>query len=1312
MPRPAIWGLAHSLKRNEIFVNKYQLAFVLLLIASLLNSQTQVDVRTQTKNVDFSGASSTIPAKSGTSLPATCKVGELFFETSNSPGQNLFTCAPVNTWTLVSGTGTTSTTGAVLSGTTGQFGLYLSNGTTIGGHTLTASDIPALSYQAPLAFTGSGAKTASSTGTTAANDCAKWDANGNVIDAGAPCGSGSGAGISAPSSTVIGAVPQYGNTTGTSLSSGLGLVTTVGTPGSDSNLATEKSIRTALSAATSTFGGLTGGTNTTANMVVGSGGALSATGTGTIAATSAPASGVTGLAASATTDTTNASNITSGTLGAARMPNPSATTLGGVQSAAAVAHQFVSGISTSGVPTQAQPAAADINGLAPSATTDTTNASNISSGTLAAARLPIVPVANGGTGTATPSLVAGGNVTVTGTWPNQTIAATGGSSGSGTTFSVTQSSNHVAAGDSITYGVGATQNSSGYAYLLAKDENAVITNRGVAGQLACDLADTQSVKSDLSTLERSPIYTMMIGTNDAQTKGVGAYEAVYQNCHKAALAWLAVPSVNKVAAGACTQTGTWASDSRYALPGATSTTNASTLSCTIPTSGGPLYAWYQEADSNGGTFTYAVDGGATTSVTTATTPAIATQNGGTRGVGLIRITGLTAGSHTILFTVTSATNASNSVGITAIGTLGASTYGGPKVFSAGVTRQQGDANSAATAQYNTDAQSDVTTLAGDGLAITFVPVRNYLCTAVVSAVCYNKAGIADMSDIYHPNQTGHSDVKEAFETTEQFTLPTLPQQLTTYGNSSTDAASLGAELTSAGNATSTGWTGSYDSYTNGSSNASPLSFAIGAVTTNYYQTTVTISGLSAGTLTVTIGGAAVGTYSSNGTYTTWAQSTGTGAFSLTPSAAFNGTVGVSAKLITPVTTYTLNGADSTGASSLVALTPKASFADVFIGGGGTLNITGTQNSAMGYNSLFWNISGAANSAFGWKSMFNNTSANNNSAYGFQSLTTNTTGSNNTAIGMNAMYANTSGGNNAAFGYAALQSNTTGQFNTAIGSQALLNTTSGGSNTALGYNAMQSNTTGASNLAIGSAALQNNTSGSGLVAVGNSAMQSNTTGTQNTAVGSPALQANTTGSNNTAVGFNALQSANTATGNSAFGQQALDNVNSGSQNAAGGLQALFATTTGQNNAAWGFQGMYSNTTGSTNSALGYRAGFTVNGSNANTTGSNNTYLGEESGAANSTQYNFQTVIGAQATCAASNAICFGRTSDTVQVNSGMTQNMTIYSATGTALPTCGASAKGLQATVSDAASPTYLGTYTSGGSTLTPVICNGAAWVTY
>jgi hypothetical protein len=41
----------------------------------------------------------------------------------------------------------------------------------------------------------------------------------------------------------------------------------------------------------------------------------------------------------------------------------------------------------------------------------------------------LLPVANGGTGTATPSLVAGTNVTISGSFPNQTVNATAGGSG-------------------------------------------------------------------------------------------------------------------------------------------------------------------------------------------------------------------------------------------------------------------------------------------------------------------------------------------------------------------------------------------------------------------------------------------------------------------------------------------------------------------------------------------------------------------------------------------------------------------------------------------------------------------------------------------------------------------------------------------------------------------------------------------------------------------------------------------------------------------------------------------------------------------
>jgi hypothetical protein len=72
----------------------------------------------------------------------------------------------------------------------------------------------------------------------------------------------------------------------------------------------------------------------------------------------------------------------SGSVAASQLPNPSSSSLGGVQSAASVSHQWINSISTLGVPSLSQPAFSDISGTA-SLTTQVT-------GTL--------PIANGGTG--------------------------------------------------------------------------------------------------------------------------------------------------------------------------------------------------------------------------------------------------------------------------------------------------------------------------------------------------------------------------------------------------------------------------------------------------------------------------------------------------------------------------------------------------------------------------------------------------------------------------------------------------------------------------------------------------------------------------------------------------------------------------------------------------------------------------------------------------------------------------------------------------------------------------------------------------
>ena len=86
-------------------MNEPRITFSLALLVGLsaldcgqLVAQTKVDLRTQTKDVDFTTAPMTKPVKAGTALPATCGVGELFFKTNAIPGGNLYLCAAVNTW--------------------------------------------------------------------------------------------------------------------------------------------------------------------------------------------------------------------------------------------------------------------------------------------------------------------------------------------------------------------------------------------------------------------------------------------------------------------------------------------------------------------------------------------------------------------------------------------------------------------------------------------------------------------------------------------------------------------------------------------------------------------------------------------------------------------------------------------------------------------------------------------------------------------------------------------------------------------------------------------------------------------------------------------------------------------------------------------------------------------------------------------------------------------------------------------------------------------------------------------------------------
>lgn len=123
-------------------------------------------------NITATGAKRQADIRHGTSLPTDCNAGDLFLVTGGGGALNI--CLVTNVWTSLGGSaGVTSVTGT-------------SPVVSSGGST------PAISISGVTGEQGNGAKLQLSTGSTTTNDCVKFDANGNTIDAGAGCGSGGG----------------------------------------------------------------------------------------------------------------------------------------------------------------------------------------------------------------------------------------------------------------------------------------------------------------------------------------------------------------------------------------------------------------------------------------------------------------------------------------------------------------------------------------------------------------------------------------------------------------------------------------------------------------------------------------------------------------------------------------------------------------------------------------------------------------------------------------------------------------------------------------------------------------------------------------------------------------------------------------------------------------------------------------------------------------------------------------------------------------------------------------------------------------
>lgn len=74
-----------------------------VLLAVTVNGDLEILGTLRARIVDFTNAASTAPMKVGTSLPASCSVGQAFFKSDATAGQNIYLCTSAGTWSQVQG---------------------------------------------------------------------------------------------------------------------------------------------------------------------------------------------------------------------------------------------------------------------------------------------------------------------------------------------------------------------------------------------------------------------------------------------------------------------------------------------------------------------------------------------------------------------------------------------------------------------------------------------------------------------------------------------------------------------------------------------------------------------------------------------------------------------------------------------------------------------------------------------------------------------------------------------------------------------------------------------------------------------------------------------------------------------------------------------------------------------------------------------------------------------------------------------------------------------------------------------------------
>lgn len=280
-------------------------------------------------------------------------------------------------------------------------------------------------------------------------------------------------------------------------------------------------------------------------------------------------------------------------------------------------------------------------------------------------------------------------------------------------------------GDSIPAGYLSVPAAQIYTHRIAADagiSTGNIFSYAVSGALSCDIVN-QALNNDAPALNDGVLRLADMGTNDYNSKGLGQYEtAVTQNCEQAFFAYEGIPAANWATGGNTAPGTNWSTDTTYSqMTGLQSTTNGAvqTFSYTTTFIGQSAEILYRLIDGNGGSFTETETGGSSPGRIYAnnfTLPAIATQNGGTTGVGIIHLSNVNraVGTYTVTITVTSATGAGNIVAILGVAPVPPLGSDIPTYITA-VPRQYNDYHTRESWTGDSDLRNNLGAMRGEGL---------------------------------------------------------------------------------------------------------------------------------------------------------------------------------------------------------------------------------------------------------------------------------------------------------------------------------------------------------------------------------------------------------------------------------------------------------------------------------------------------------------------------------------------------------------------------------------------------------------------